>query len=76
MHPPIGGRRRVYNEQERKAIDPFKDAYMKTETPAERKAIAQIDIFPALFTYWSSIGDDLNTEETKKRIDVGPNIIM
>jgi hypothetical protein len=76
MQPPIGGRRRVYNEQERKVIDPFKDAYMKTETPAERKAIAQIDIFPALFTYWSSIGEDLNTEETKKRIDVGPNIIM
>ena len=70
MPPPIGGRRRVYNEEERKVMDPFKEAYMKTVTPAERKSIAQIDIFPALFTYWSSIGEDLSSEATDKKTEV------
>jgi hypothetical protein len=70
MASPIGGRKHVYTEEERKVIDPFKLAYMATQTPAERKQIAQVDIFPALFTYWSSIGVDLNPEETNKRTEV------
>ena len=69
MSPPVDARRRVYNEQERLLIDPFKAAYMKTESPGERKTIAQIDIFPVLFTYWSSIGDDLNPDEMNKRTE-------
>jgi hypothetical protein len=75
MTTPIGGRKRVYTEEERKVIDPFKAAYMGTETPAERKTIAQVDIFPALFTYWSSIGIDLNMDETNKRTQVSKYFI-
>lgn len=70
MTTPIGGRKRVYTEEERKVIDPFKTSYMETTTPAERKSIAQVDIFPALFTYWSSIGVDLNADETNRRTEV------
>ena len=70
MAAPSGGRRRVYNEEERKVINPFKEAYMKTENPAQRKEIAQIDIFPALFTYWSSVGEDLSPDATNKKTEV------
>ena len=43
---------------------------MSTTTPAQQKLIAQTHIFPALFTYWSSIGVDLNPDEMNKRSDV------
>jgi hypothetical protein len=51
-------------------MDKFKEEYMKTTTPAERKTIAQVHIFPALFTYWSSIGVDLSPEEMNRKSDV------
>lgn len=70
MSPPIGVHRHIYNEEERNIIDPFKEDYMKTTSPSERKAIAQAHIFPALFTYWSSIGVDLNPVEMKSRSNV------
>lgn len=66
--PPV--RRRVYNDEERKVIDPYKAEYLLTTTPAQRKTIAQALIFPALFTYWSSIGVDLNPDERNRRSDV------
>lgn len=70
MTPPLGVRKKVYNDDERKVIDPFKDDYMKATTPAERKSIAQNLIFPALFSHWSEIGLDLNPEEENTRSDV------
>jgi hypothetical protein len=70
MTQPIGVRERFYNKLERKEIDQFKDAYMRTTTPAERKTIAQSDICPTLFTYWSSIGVILTPEEKNKRCEV------
>jgi hypothetical protein len=70
MSPPIGDRPRVYNQQERDVIDPFKADYMKTTTPAERKTLAQGHIFPALFTYWSSIGRDLSPAQIDIRSEV------
>lgn len=51
MTKPPGRAQRVYNQQERAAIDPFKDDYLNATTPAARKAIAQVHIFPALFNY-------------------------
>lgn len=76
MPPPSDSRRRVYNEEERKLIDPFKSDYMTTTTPAQRKAIAQAHIFPALFTYWSSIGVDLNPEEMNRRSEVSLKVYI
>ena len=70
MAPPLDKRPRVYNENERKAIDPFKVEYMNTTSPGQRKGIAQGKIFPALFSYWSSIGVDLNPSEMDRRSDV------
>lgn len=70
MTPPIGNRPRIYNEKEREVMDPFKAQYMNTTTPAERKTMAQSNIFPALFTYWSSIGVDLNPNEMNRRSEV------
>jgi hypothetical protein len=67
MSHPIGGRPRIYNAQERNQIDPYKDDYLKTTSPGERKALAKGKIFPTLFTYWSSIGVDLTPHEMKIR---------
>ena len=62
---------RVYNEQERASIDVFKNKYMEATTAAARKSIAQLEIFPALFNYWKSIGKVFSTEEIKMRSNVG-----
>jgi hypothetical protein len=70
MPPPIGVRRRAYNQDERRVIDEFKEEYMKTTTPAERKTISQVKIFPAIFEYWSKIGVDLTPDEMDKRSEV------
>ena len=70
MTPPIGVRKKVYEDDERDVINPFKDDYMKATTPAERKSIAQNLIFPALFSHWSEIGVDLNPEEENRRSEV------
>jgi len=70
MPPPVGPVRRVFNQQERALIDPFKPEYMNTTTPASRKTIAQVHIFPALFNYWAENGVDLNDEEIQVRSDV------
>ena len=39
---------------------------MKSTSATERKMIAQSKVFPALFTYWSSIGVNLNSVEQDK----------
>ena len=70
MPPPSTVRRWVYSDEERRLIDPFKEEYMKTTTPSEQKTIAQVKIFPALFTYWLSIGVDLNPGEMDRRSEV------
>ena len=70
MPPPIVKDGRVFNKQERELINPFKELYMKTTTPSERKVIAQAHIFPKLFNYWSSIGVDITPEENNKRSEV------
>jgi hypothetical protein len=70
MTPPLNVHSRVYDKNERKAIDPFKTEYLSTTTPAQRKEMAQGRIFPALFSYWSSIGVDLNPNEMDRRSDV------
>jgi hypothetical protein len=75
MAPPQDDENRVYNRHEREKINPFKSDYMKTTNPAERKALAQAQIFPALFNYWSSIGIDLNPEEQNKRSEVSRNLV-
>ena len=69
MPPPSTIRCQVYSDEERRLIDPFKEEYMKTTT-SEWKTIAQVKIFPALFTYWSSIGVDLNPGEMDRRSEV------
>lgn len=70
MPPQIGVRRKIYDIEERKCIDKFKEDYMNTTTPSERKSLAQNQIFPELFTYWSSIGVDINADEKNKRSEV------
>lgn len=55
---------RVFNEQERAAIDEFKPLYMEATSPAGRLALAKAEIFPALFNYWKTLGRIYNDEET------------
>lgn len=56
---------RVYDQYERAAIDVFKNEYLEATTPAARKMLAQLKIFPALFNYWESIGVIINEEKRK-----------
>lgn len=67
---PSGHLTRVYNAQERSAIDPFKTQYLEATSPAARKTIAQVHIFPALFNYWSSIVEVFDDEKMYLRATV------
>jgi hypothetical protein len=75
MSDTIGGRRRVYNEPERKVIDQYKERYMATTTPSQRKNIAKGEMFPHLFNYWSSLGLVFSQEEENRRSDVSKNFL-
>ena len=66
---------RIYDEQERAAIDVFKSKYLEATTSACRKTIAQLDIFPALFNYWKSKGLVYANEDLKVKSNVGSNHI-
>jgi hypothetical protein len=61
---------RVYNQEERNVINQFKSPYMEATSPAARKDIAQMEIFPSLFNYWASIGEVIGTDEHKLRSEV------
>lgn len=76
MSPPFDARWRTYSPNERRQIDPFKAEYMMTTTPAQRKVLAQAHIFPALFSYWSETGINLNPEEKNKRSEVSKCIYL
>jgi hypothetical protein len=69
-HLPGGRKTRVYNAQERAAIDSFKADYLAATSAAARKIIAQNDIFPALWNHWVSISQDLDDGETRLRTEV------
>jgi hypothetical protein len=61
---------RVYNKEERAVIDQYKTQYLEATSPLQRKDIAQMQIFPSLFNYWTSIGEVVNSDEQKLRSDV------
>jgi hypothetical protein len=63
-------RKRVYDKHERAVIDVFKDKYFEAKTSTSRKVIAQLDIFPALFNYWKSIGKVYGKKQTRMKSDV------
>lgn len=67
---PSGHLTQVYNSQEWNVIDPFKSQYMDTTSPAARKTIARIHIFPALFNYWSGVGQVINDSTMKLQATV------
>ena len=67
-----GGRHNCrYNAQELAIIKPYKEAYFRAVSPAQRKMIAQNDIFPALFNFWERSGRGVTGEaDIKKEIQV------
>jgi hypothetical protein len=67
---PSGRLTRVYNAQERNVIDPFKSQYMDATSPAARKTIAKVHIFPAIFNYWSNMGQVMDDREMVLRATV------
>ena len=74
MMAPGGRLQRVYNKQERAAINPFKTEYFEATIPTSRKTITQAHIFPELFNCWDSIRIEIDDEEMKERSDVGCKI--
>jgi hypothetical protein len=63
-------RRRVYNEQERKILDGFKDRYLAQKTPGDKKFFAENDIYPGIFNHWEDNGMVFSVNEKKKREEV------
>jgi hypothetical protein len=61
---------RVYSEDEHTLIDKFKDKYMQACSSTERRTIAQLEMFPALFNYWKDIGKIYNKDETRRKSNV------
>jgi hypothetical protein len=57
----------IYNSEERSKIDIFKPQYLEATSPAARKTIAQVHIFPALFNYWTSIGHIIDDHAMRVR---------
>jgi hypothetical protein len=70
MPGPAGHNHRMYNAEERAVIDPFKSEYLNATTPAERKSIAQLQIFLKLFNHWHDNGEKFSEDEMKKRSGV------
>jgi hypothetical protein len=61
-----------YTGEERKIIEPYKDAFRSQESKAARLQILKTDILPAMFNYWASIEmTPMDAEESCTRAKVG-----
>jgi len=67
---PVLRRRSKYSVQERAILNAHKDNYKKQTTPAGRMQVAQTDILPAIFNYWSSQGIEFTDGEIEGRTKV------
>jgi hypothetical protein len=76
MQPGNTNRRQVrkdskYSTEERKVIEPYKDAFRSEQTVAGRLQILRNDILPAMFNYWQIIGKaPENEDESRQRAKV------
>lgn len=70
MPPPAGGLERVYDEDERLIIDPFKKDYLNATSPGARKRVTEAFILPKLFEHWAKIGKPVPQDETEARTKV------
>ena len=68
--PPTGGHEQVYDEHERKFIDPFKTDDLNATSPAGRKLVVQSEILPPLFQYWAKVDRAVPDEEMADKRDV------
>lgn len=60
----------VYSKSERKVIDKYKEAYLAATSSAERRAIAQLQMFPDLFNFWKSKGKIYDKKDTRTKSNV------
>ena len=67
---PVLRRPSKYSVQERAILNTHKDNYKKQTTPAGRMHVAQTDILPAIFNYWSSQGVEFSDGEIEGRTKV------
>jgi hypothetical protein len=70
MTTPAGRVQRVYKDDERHCIDPYKTEYLNATTPTARKLIVQAKILPDLFEHWARIGQEVPNDKMAKRRDV------
>jgi hypothetical protein len=64
-----------YTIQERKIIEPYKDAFRSQESKAGRLQILKCDILPAIFNYWVSI-ERAPVDEEDSRIRAKVNKLL
>lgn len=67
---PVLRRPPKYSVQERAILNSHKDNYKQQTTPAGRMHVAQTDILPAIFNYWSSQGVEFTDGEIEGRTKV------
>lgn len=67
---PVLRRPSKYSVQERAILNSHKDHYKQQTTPAGRMHVAQTDILPAIFNYWSSQGVEFTDGEIERRTKV------
>jgi hypothetical protein len=65
-----GSSHRVYSEEEHNVIIKFKDKYKAATSATERKNIARLEMFPALFNYWKGIGKIYDEENLRVKSNV------
>jgi hypothetical protein len=60
----------VYDKQELAVINAFKQRYFEATSPAARKNLAMVYIFPGLFNYWKGIGKHYTRKELRMKSEV------
>lgn len=73
---PAGRRERVYDDEERKHIDPYKTEYLNAKSAAGRRTIVQNKILPDIFEYWAKIGQEVPKEAMASRSAVNSHLFF
>lgn len=58
----------LYSSEERAVIDVYKEEYLKTTSPDDRKRLAQTKILPAIFNYWSQKEIDITDPTARTKV--------
>jgi hypothetical protein len=76
LNPDVENSHKVYNDGELEVINSFKDQYMAALSSAQRKHIAQVEMFPKLFNYWKEQGFVYESIDLRIKSNVSSSLIF